>query len=262
MDWSKLTPSEFEELCLKLIARAGFMNPTYYGGTGDRARDILAEYEYRLAGLVERDGYLFQCKRKLSGVLSISDIRSTKDWLDAGDFDKAVIITTTHVSPDTRDWIEAINEKEKYSIRIWDKSVLEIELGKYPDLMQEYFKETMITTVVSAKISSKFSTSSSSEVTFLTQPFQSRGGQIIVSGGLAAAGSISGSVVTFMARIDGKELNPQSFTLAGITQPLEVAWSKDGLPSGKHNLLIDCKVDSGSVQIERSNVKIIEAPKE
>lgn len=264
MDWSKLTPSQFEELCFKLISKSEFKNVSHFGGTGDRARDIVAEHEYGVAGVTERNNYLIQCKRKLSGALGIADIRDVKDWLDShGDFDRALIIAATNVSSDTQDWLAGINKNSKYKMRIWEKAELELQLSKHPDLMKEYFPDTQITNVVSAvSTDTAFSSTATSPVPYLKTEFETKGGEVIVAGGMAAATSISGTSVTFMGRIDGKEMNPQSFALPSITHPVDVAWRNDSLPPGKHIFEVLCKTEAGTVEIDKSRIKIIEIPKE
>ena len=126
MRWSIISDKEFEVLCYKLISNEGFENPTWYGGGGgDKGRDIVAYYSAKIGNIIERFKYLIQCKRILSKGLSVSDISGLKDWLDAQYFDYALIITTTHVTADTLDWIESINKETSYKLLVWDRAELE-----------------------------------------------------------------------------------------------------------------------------------------
>jgi hypothetical protein len=44
MNWSALSADDFEALCFNFLPRCGFVNTAHYGGSGDRARNIVAQY--------------------------------------------------------------------------------------------------------------------------------------------------------------------------------------------------------------------------
>jgi restriction endonuclease/calcineurin-like phosphoesterase family protein len=141
LEWSKLNSSDFERLCFKLVSKEGFENVKLYAGSGDRARDIVAEYFADVGGSTEVFKFMIQCKRIISRkTLGISDISSLKNWMDSNHgFQRALIITSADVSPDTRDWLDGINMKNNYKIDIWDKTELEKRITKHHPLLNEYF---------------------------------------------------------------------------------------------------------------------------
>jgi Restriction endonuclease len=93
-EWSVLSPSDFERLCFKLVSKEGFKNVNLYAGSGDRARDIVAEYFADIGGSTEVFKFIIQCKRITSRrTLGLSDISDLKNWMDSNDeFQRALTV--------------------------------------------------------------------------------------------------------------------------------------------------------------------------
>jgi hypothetical protein len=141
LNWSEISPSEFEKLCFRLVSMEGFQNVKLYGGSGDRARDIVGEYFVNTGASVEVYKFMIQCKRFTARkTIGVSDIVSLKNWMDSNhEFQRGLIIATASSSPNTRDWLDGVNNGSKYRIEIWDASELEKRLGKHPQLKSEFF---------------------------------------------------------------------------------------------------------------------------
>lgn len=146
MRWDQVTPDDFEQICFKLVKKEGLINPRLFAGPGDRGRDIVGEYLVSVLGSIEQLKFLVQCKRITSRAsLTISDLRGVKDWMDSHEvYHRALIMTASNVTPDTRDWMEGINQKSKYKMQVWDKAEMETRLSKHPELLKEYFKTAEI----------------------------------------------------------------------------------------------------------------------
>lgn len=141
LNWSELSPSDFEKLCFRLISMEGFQNVKLYGGSGDRARDIVAEYFVNTGASTEVFKFIIQCKRFTARKsVGVTDMASLKNWMDSNhEFQRGLIIASADASPNTRDWLDGINKGNKYRIEIWDGVELEKRLDKHPSLISEYF---------------------------------------------------------------------------------------------------------------------------
>jgi hypothetical protein len=62
-DWSRLSPSTFENLCADMVRAFGFQNVQPLAGPGDKGRDILCERTIEMApGISTRfSGSLLDC---------------------------------------------------------------------------------------------------------------------------------------------------------------------------------------------------------
>jgi hypothetical protein len=65
VEWSQISPDEFEKLCAELLELSGFGNIEWFGkGGGDKGRDLIASrIEERLPGIRRETKWLVQCKR-------------------------------------------------------------------------------------------------------------------------------------------------------------------------------------------------------
>ena len=77
IDWNKISPDRFEQLCTDIIRSEGFYNIRRMGGSGDRGRDIIAQKQIQLfSGSKETQNWIIQCKRLVKTNLSIDDLSS------------------------------------------------------------------------------------------------------------------------------------------------------------------------------------------
>jgi hypothetical protein len=259
-DWNALNPSKFERLCFRLVAEEGFKNVKHYGGTGDRARDIVAEYIVEVGGSHETIRYLIQCKRITSRKsIAVSDISNLKDWMDSNhQFQRALVITPADVSADTRDWLDGINRSSKYKIDVWDGIELERKLAKYPALFNEYFSTARIaeTLQVHNFLGKQDELTKCQEI-----KFQTNGGPIIFDGEITSLASVSGSGLRLTMGLDGNNLNSQFITLTSLPAGQRVFWRKDEIAAGEYTASLFCKTSAPSFEIINSRIRIIELPR-
>ena len=135
IQWTDVSPDDFEEICFQLLDFLGFTNRNWYRGPGDRGRDILGETKVsELPGRYETIKWVVECKRYTSRGVNVSDIYSSVAWFDASTFDRLLIITNSYLTVDTKDWIEK-NAREKNS------NIQYLEGGELAELLQKYRPE-------------------------------------------------------------------------------------------------------------------------
>lgn len=68
IDFSKITPKEFENLCYDLLVKYNYYNLIWREGGADSGRDIEAKHRY-ISMLKQKDTvWFFECKHYSSGV--------------------------------------------------------------------------------------------------------------------------------------------------------------------------------------------------
>ncbi|GAI52325.1 unnamed protein product, partial [marine sediment metagenome] len=112
IDWSKISPENFEKFCWHLLEVYQFKNLEWFGKGGkDRSRDVVGNRIFEpFPNFIEVHKWIVQCKRYIAKAPSVSDIARTIEWAEADPPDYILFMITNVLSPDTRDWI---NEKQK-----------------------------------------------------------------------------------------------------------------------------------------------------
>lgn len=122
--------SLFEELCFDVLSALDYKNLKWQQGSGDRGRDIECEnFRIEPDGRVTREKWFVECKRYESGV-NVMELQSKIAWADAESPDYLLFIISSHLTPDTKDWIKKIEGDKKYQIRYWERKDLENQIQK------------------------------------------------------------------------------------------------------------------------------------
>lgn len=135
INWSQITPIDFEKLCAVILEILGFTNLQWFGKSGgDKGRDIVAKKEESPLPASRRIAtWVVQCKLYLSKPPSKRDIQSfLVDALEHNP-DHVLFIVTNTLTPDTKDWIETITQLREYpfDIHCWEELDLEREIAKH-----------------------------------------------------------------------------------------------------------------------------------
>jgi len=139
LNWKKITPLGFENLCYDLLYVLGFQNIDRRGGTADRGRDIEAIWKIKdPSGDIYFQKWFVECKFYKHGI-SIREIHDKIQWADAERPDVLLIITNSHLTAQAKDWLEKIREEKVYNIQIWENEKIEKLLMKYPSILEKYF---------------------------------------------------------------------------------------------------------------------------
>ena len=114
--WSRVSSTEFEELCQVILGYLEFRNIRRVGGPGDRGRDIVCDYPVTLkAGIAFNQKWIVQCKhtqKKPSVDVIERELRRAAqhgpdDWL---------LMTSSSLSSATYDWLNNADQLN-YSFR-------------------------------------------------------------------------------------------------------------------------------------------------
>lgn len=139
LNWKKITPLEFENLCYDLLYALGFKNLDRRGGAADRGRDIEAVWEIKdPSGDIYLQKWFVECKFYKYGI-SIRDIHDKIQWADVEYPDTLLIITNSHLTAQAKGWLEKIRKEKVCNIQIWENEKIEKLLSKYPYILEKYF---------------------------------------------------------------------------------------------------------------------------
>jgi len=141
IDWNKISPERFEQLCSDIIESEGFYNIRRMGGSGDRGRDILAQKESQLLyGSKETQNWIIQCKRYTNTNLSIDNISSELNKVRMHNPDYYLIMLSNTLKPNVHDWLEGVKSQYPFKILIFDIDWLEKQLNRQTSLIKRYFE--------------------------------------------------------------------------------------------------------------------------
>jgi hypothetical protein len=141
IDWTKITPSQFEELCWHILFENGFQNLKWIGGSGDRGRDILAtKTEHPLSGIEIQSKWIIQCK-KYSHSPSPANLEADIVWAEGHRPDYFLIILTCTITSGTYDWLNQIQPRRTFKILVLDKPMLETQILKNFEALKAHFPE-------------------------------------------------------------------------------------------------------------------------
>jgi len=141
LSFDRLSPVDFERLCLWLVEREGYTRAEHLGLAGsEQGRDVVA-YKPTLHG---EELWYFQCKRYRS-----INARTLKDEVDkylrlaeekphlqpAG----VVFVVSCAVSAKVREEVGAYCEQHDLTYEFWALTELDMRVKQHPDLLQEFF---------------------------------------------------------------------------------------------------------------------------
>jgi len=145
LPWENLTPEEFEQLCYHLLIAMEFTDVEWFRGPGDRGRDILATGTGTdLSAFGSRQRCVIECKRFAAGhTVSIEDLTRTVAWMDAREeYQRLIIMTTSHLRTDTRDWVFSLNRRRThYKIAYIESHELFQHLIRHQDILCRFFPD-------------------------------------------------------------------------------------------------------------------------
>lgn len=122
-DWKQLSPALFEKVCAAVLGKTGFTNIQWYGEAGnDKGRDIIADRaDCPVPGVERRERWMIQCKRYTQTKLSKSELKDLLDSALEHTIDSLLIIVTTSVSANLRDWLSSASVSYPFKTYIWEE---------------------------------------------------------------------------------------------------------------------------------------------
>lgn len=138
IDFTKISPPRFEELCFKLIYRLGYVKVRWRQGGADSGRDIEAvKYEHNpIVGIYE-EVWFFEAKHYSGGVPPI-EFESKFAWANAKKPQHLVFLLTTHITNSGDNYFEERRAGLEYHTHLVQGNELKEVLIKHPDLVREF----------------------------------------------------------------------------------------------------------------------------
>jgi hypothetical protein len=145
LDWARLSPQQFEDLCYDVLLRWGRFDETTirkHGKTHSRdgGRDIEAWTLQRVGHPPEK--WIFQCKFTNTGNAVGASKVMVADIVDQYGAAGFGVLTNGLIDSTLYDKLDAIAARRKLTTDTWDGRRLQRFLAARPDLMQHYFPST------------------------------------------------------------------------------------------------------------------------
>jgi len=147
----KLSPKDFQDLCLDILNNNNFINPRPRGDGSDGGRDLEAEFSYDVARQKITEKYWFQCKRYGTTALNLNSFSTEAQKADDQNIDKFVIMSNKDLSSGGKTDIENWNKKHKCKIIDWTGSLFLPLLFESPNVCTTYFPDEPVPKVVDIK---------------------------------------------------------------------------------------------------------------
>lgn len=138
IDFSKLSPELFEELCYELVERSGFHSLRWRRGGADKGRDIEALADVGTAFSIYQERWFFECKNHASGV-PVAEIQDKFAWAEAERANHLALLLATYPTTSCAEWIEKKARQSHFRTHIVEGKALKRIVAKYPDLVARYF---------------------------------------------------------------------------------------------------------------------------
>ncbi len=133
IDWARVEWDDFEKLCAELLELNDFKNIEWFGKTGgDKGRDLVAvRTEDPLPGVRLQRKWLVQCKRYTRKRLTKLEIEAFFVAAKEHAPEVALLIVTTTLTPDVRDWFNTVRKQYPFEILVWEERDLEREVRRH-----------------------------------------------------------------------------------------------------------------------------------
>lgn len=140
IDFTKITPKAFENLCYDLLVNYNFHNLIWRDGGSDNGRDIEGNSNYLNPFNSIEQKWFFECKHYSAGVPP-ADLNSKIAWADAEQPNFLVFFVSSYITTSARTWLEKISKQKNYKILLVEGPDLKNKIIQYSDLVERYFSE-------------------------------------------------------------------------------------------------------------------------
>ncbi|HHQ4630592.1 restriction endonuclease [Aeromonas hydrophila] len=163
LDFSEITPTDFENLVFHLLDEMGFSNLIWRkGGEGNSAtdggRDLEGTFWTVLPAISKEEKYWFEVKYRTNQLEKIQVQSTVMNASGNNSKDNLIIITNKTISNPTLDWIKEFQNANKLpSVTIWQGHDLELLLRKNPRTLARFLPSSLAFSGRCKVIESKFS---------------------------------------------------------------------------------------------------------
>lgn len=139
INFNRLSPTQFEELCFDLLMEIGFRKLIWRQGGADSGRDIQGTREV-LSGLLDpyEETWFFECKRYEGGVPPEA-LHSKIAWADAERPKHLVFFISSYITNNARTWLEAIARDKYYRVHLIEGKQLQHLILRSQSLIARHF---------------------------------------------------------------------------------------------------------------------------
>jgi len=143
IDWKQVSPALFEKLCAAVLTQTGFVNVEWFGEAGnDKGRDLLAErVDSPVPGIERRERWMVQCKRYIEARLTKAELKDLLDSALEHKIDNLLVVTTTTVSANLRDWLRQAKSNYPFKTYLWEELDFRKEVAKHRSHLLETLPE-------------------------------------------------------------------------------------------------------------------------
>jgi len=141
IEFSNLSPREFERLCFELILKCDFKQVIWRKGGADNGRDIEGYYDFLNPIAPKKTKWFFECKHYTSAGVPPEHLNSKIAWADAEEPSFLVIFVSSYITTGARTWLEKISAQKQYEIIVIEGDELKNRLVQFSDLVEHYFSE-------------------------------------------------------------------------------------------------------------------------
>lgn len=139
LDFSHLTPNQFENLCYEFLVADGYQNIHPIGNTtaADGGKDLIANEIINSKIGTEKRAYVIQCKHSKTS-LPREAINEIDTLLRENNAEKYLLICSNDLSPQVIQRLETQNEKRTNKVSYWSKVEFSTQLNKYPEIIVKF----------------------------------------------------------------------------------------------------------------------------
>lgn len=143
IDWKKVSPERFEELCFRIVESEGFEEVEWFGkGGGDKGRDVIAKLNTQYSKNIScTEKWIIQCKRYTSKGMTKLEISSFLEQCREHKPENVLFIISSTLSSGTKDWLASISSDYKFKIHYWEELDLVKLVKTNTKDLRDYFPE-------------------------------------------------------------------------------------------------------------------------
>lgn len=139
INFSKLSPNQFEEMCFDLLLKSGFRQLAWRQGGADSGRDIEG-FRVVTTGVTEEfeERWFFECKRYEGGVPP-NELNSKIAWADSEMPKHLVFFVSSYITNPAREWLSKLGKHKFYKIHLVEGKQLQSIIALHDDIAFRYF---------------------------------------------------------------------------------------------------------------------------
>jgi hypothetical protein len=139
LDWDKIKPEKFEELCYELFLEYDYFNLNWLKGSFDFGRDLVA-YKIKNDNLVGpiTEKWHFECK-KYSGGIGRDHLSTKLSSAEANGADHLVLITNSYFTPSAKEELDKLMIMMHFKLHYIEGKKLINMLIQNPKIVFKYF---------------------------------------------------------------------------------------------------------------------------